>query len=446
MTFIKKILLGGAFATVVVPTTILMVSCSTSSNDTFDLGISEKTEAYYGQKLQEKLASDTDKSIVQRKTVLITAGGRVDDKSFNESAWGAIQLYSQQVNNTSRDHFNFEQTTNDTELDALYTKTIDQGFKTLVLTGFQQERTFKAWLDKSGNRAKFENSKAIVIGVDWDGSSFIPQGQFLGLGFASHEASWIVGQAASEYLHAKGLPPHLNTFGGGDSDGVTDFNNGFLQGMLDWNEANPDKLVKFYSGNNETNQIVLDTGFLETTQARNTINSIVGTTANSPRIILPVAGSLSNIALDSIKDKRSGQLLIGVDSNQALAFPNDKSIFFSSVEKKVAVGIYKAMVLLAGIPLDLEENGNSDLGFQGDFVAVGSEGIAKNAYVKYGFDKGLVGFSNSTLAGDDADIANKALDNAYKRFKDKKPTFESMEVASENKRILEGIIAKINAS
>lgn len=448
MSFIKKILLGGALSVLAVPATVLFVSCSTQENAPFDLGISEKTEAYYGEKIGSKLASDTDKTIVQRKTMLITAGGIVTDKSFNESAWGAIQLYEQQAQSTVKGTFTYRETKEDSELAKFYTEAIDSGYKTLVLTGFQQEKTFGDWLKMSGNTKKFTDSKAVVVGVDWNGSSFIPKGQFLGLGFATQEASWIVGQAASEYLTTKELKPHLNTFGGGIFDGVTDFNNGFLQGMLDWNKANPTKKVKFYTGNQETNQIILNTGFDDQKPGTTDIvNNIVGTTPDAPQIILPVAGSLTNLTLTNIKDKRSPQLIIGVDSNQALAFPNDKERFFSSVEKKVAVGIYKAMILLAGISLDFTEGEQSDNGFQGEFVPIGTETAsqpAKNAFVKYGLDKDLVGFSASTIKGSDGDIANQALANALDKFKANKPKFQDMTVADNNQKILDKIIVEIN--
>ncbi|MGL5643810.1 MAG: BMP family ABC transporter substrate-binding protein [Metamycoplasmataceae bacterium] len=445
MSFIKKMLLGGALATLAVPASILLVSCSSESSEKFDIGISKATEDYYGRKLEDRLASATDKTEVQRKTVLITAEGVVNDKSFNESAIGAIRLYQKQVQ-SNNDTFTYRETTSVTQLDNLYTQSLNQGFKTWVLTGFQQEAEFAKWIDKGNNRAAFIASEAVIIGVDWNGSSIVPEGQFLGLGFKTEEASWVVGQAAAEYLHEKNLPPHLNTFGGGEFDGVTDFMNGFLQGMLDWNTEN-EKKVQFWSGNAQSNSVVLDTGFAPDPAIVNKIKNIVGTTPNSPKIILPVAGSLTGTTLDDVKDKNNGQLLIGVDSNQALAFPNDKEWFFSSVEKKVAVGIYKAMVLLAGIPLDHTEAGVSDIGFQGDFSAAGvAGGTNKNAYVKYGFDKDLVGVSHSLLKGNDANIANRALTSAMFKFNTTPPKFEPMTNPLENENILNALIAQINGT
>ncbi|MGL5308681.1 MAG: BMP family ABC transporter substrate-binding protein, partial [Metamycoplasmataceae bacterium] len=331
MSFVKKMLLGGAIATLAVPASILLVSCSSNESDKFDIGISKQTEEYYGAKLEERLNFVNDKSIVQRKTLLITAEGVVNDKSFNESAIGAIRLYQKQVK-SNNSTFTFRETTSVSELDNLYTQSMQQGFKTWVLTGFQQYDAFKAWIEKGSNRDNFIASKAVIIGVDWNGSDIVPEGQFLGLGFKTEEASWVVGQAAAEYLNEKDLPRHLNTFGGGVFDGVTDFVNGFLQGMLDWNKANPTKNVEFWEGNSQAQEVYLDSQFIPTPDVINRISAIVGSTSDSPKIILPVAGSLTSNTLSDIKNKDNGQLVIGVDSNQALAFPNDAKWFFSSVE------------------------------------------------------------------------------------------------------------------
>jgi hypothetical protein len=96
--------------------------------------------------------------------------------------------------------------------------------------------------------------------------------------------------------------------------------------------------------------------------------------------------------------------------------------------------------MLAGIPLDFATCDTTDVGFQGKFV----EGTA-NAFVKYGFDKGLVGYSSSTLSGPSVVKANQFLRDAFKIFTDTPPTFEKMTDASKNQKILDGIIVKINS-
>ena len=437
MNFIAKKILGGLLLAGIVPATLLLTSCSTSSEEPFDIGISKETEKYYGEKITEQSFVTPEK--VMRKTMLITAGGLVNDKSFNQSVWEAMLLYKEQAGIIDKETITYRTTTDDVLLASMYDQALSGGYKTWVLTSFQQGPLFESWLKQSDNQAKFIASKAVVVGVDWDGSSFIPAGQFLGLGFKTEEPSWVVGYAASQYLSTTDKP-YLSSFGGGIFDGVTDFNNGFLQGMLDWNTANPDKKVKFHSGNKQANSINLSTGFLVTPEAMQTVEDIVGTGVDVPQIILPVSGSLTTTTIDNINDKRSSQMIIGVDANQSLAFPNDKGKFFSSVEKKTAVAVYKAIILLAGIPLDYNVCEINDLGFEGGFVE-----HQTNAFVKYGFDKGLVGYSSSTLSGPNVVQANKFLRESYELFKTKPPVFENMTIAANNQKILDDIIKKINS-
>ena len=436
MNFISKKLLGGLLLASVVPATLLFTSCSSTNEEPFDIGISEETEKYYGEKITEQSFVDPEKVI--RKTMLITAGGLVNDKSFNQSVWESMLLYKEQAGITDKETITYRTTTEDAMLSAMYDQALSGGYKTWVLTSFQQGPLFESWLKQSDNQEKFIESKAIVVGVDWDGSSFIPKGQFLGLGFKTQEPSWVVGYAASKFLSTTDKP-YLSSFGGGIFDGVTDFNNGFLQGMLDWNTANPLKKVKFYSGNKPADSINLNTGFLVTPEAIQTVEDIVGVGEDVPQIILPVSGSLTTTTIDNINDKKSSQMIIGVDANQSLAFPNDKGKFFSSVEKKISVGVYKAIILLAGIPLDYKNCETNDAGFEGIFV----EG-QENAFVKYGFDKGLVGYSPSTLSGPNVVQANKFLRESYEIFQTTPPEFANMTNAAENQKILDDIIIKIN--
>ncbi len=440
MLKIKKVLSLGFLITAIIPSTILFTSCSTNNGEIFNVDISQATKTYYGEKITNKL--NDDPISMNRKTMLITAGALVNDKSFNQETWGALQVFKEQAKITDKETITYRETTENSKLSPMYDQALSGGYKTWILTGFQHIDIFKSWLKQSDNQAKFIALEAVVVGVDWDGVSFVPQGQFFGLGFESQEASWVVGYAASEYLSSSNKPPHLSSFGGGVFEGVTDFNNGFLQGMLDWNTANPLKKVKFYSGNAQASTIDLTTGF--DPSSAGTIGKVVdliGTSKESAQIILPVAGGLIDVAIDDIKDKKSSQMVIGVDTNQSLAFPQEKSMFFSSIEKKVAMAIYKTVVMLSGIPLDfVSETGITDVGFQKDFVEK-----QKSQFIAYGFDKGFVGYSSSTLAGEEANKANLSLKNAMEEFKKTKPQFESMINSDNNQMLLDKIIEGINS-
>ena len=113
--------------------------------------------------------------------MLITAGGMVNDKSFNQSAWGALELYASQAGIKKGDGtIDYRETASDNELPTMYDQAMDGGYKTLVLIGFQQGMIFENWLAKANNKQNFIESKAIIVGVDWDGTKIIPEGQFFG--------------------------------------------------------------------------------------------------------------------------------------------------------------------------------------------------------------------------------------------------------------------------
>jgi hypothetical protein len=98
-------------------------------------------------------------------------------------------------------------------------------------------------------------------------------------------------------------------------------------------------------------------------------------------------------------------------------------------------------MLIAGIPLDFisTDKETNDKGFEGAFAI-----NVKNAFVKYGFDKGLVGYSSSTLAGEEAAKVNALLDKSFKLFNEKKPIFEVMTDASKNQTLLNAMVVQIN--
>lgn len=442
MAITKKLLLGlGALSFVTLPI-LSFVSCSSDSKESpFDLGIADEVKSFYGDKLNSLPVEN------KKRVMLITAGGKVNDKSFNQSANGALNLYKEQVGFSGDKEVMFRETLNDTQLDQMYTEAMTLNINVLVLTGFQQADTFKVWLEKPGNKEKFIASKAIVVGVDWNGSSFVPAGQFFGLGFKTQDASWVVGMAASEYLSTTSSP-YLSSFGGGVFDGVTDFNNGFLQGMKDWNKTNPTQKVQFRSGNKKVNEIYLSSGFEPTQDNIEEINNLLGTSkTESPQIILPVAGSLTNNTLTAIQQKRSNQLVIGVDSNQSLALPSFASKFFSSIEKRVALAVYKSLVMLSGVPLNYKDDNSDDKGFEGDFVSIANateSKLAKNTFVKYGFEKGFVGYSKSTIK--DGAQVDLLLQKYFDEFTKTKPTFEDIATdPTKNQTILNGLVTEINA-
>lgn len=407
MNTTKKLLLGlGGLATIGMAAATV-VSCSQQEDPIISGVDTYSTKHQVAEKIKKSI---DEKKFTKNSAKLITAGGRADDKSFNESLYEAMTMFSNESDNSTSSLL--AETTKNAELDEKYTNTLNDKTKIWVLSGFQQAQYFDTWLAKPGNYQKFIDNKSIAVSVDWDENTGwfdadgVPQkteqlinlknaGQLITLNFKPQESSYILGWAAAGYLSEKfGDKAKVNTFGGGTFDGVTNFTNGFLQAILDWNTTNPTKKVRFSGGKGDkVNSLNLSTGFDSSAAAAST--AISDANLSDAQILFPVAGSLT----DSLLNKLSGQknrMIIGVDANYSLAKPNDVDQIFSSAEKKVGVVLYQALIMLGDKsilkaiapttnPLLTFVEGKTSVAFKGGYAwdAVGqSENLNSNSETK----------------------------------------------------------------
>ncbi|WP_391591508.1 BMP family ABC transporter substrate-binding protein [[Mycoplasma] cavipharyngis] len=362
-----------------------------------------------------------DKKIKNSPITLITDSGIVTDNSFNQSLWEAISRVSVQagINNSG-----YQETTKSNDLPQQYNLALNDK-KIWVLSGFGQQEKFKEWLKVPANKKSFVEKKIVVLAIDWDfkdnNTEFMPQGQGISLNYKTEQSAFIVGYATAAYLAAKYHNEEtkrvVSGFGGGNFYGVTSFLSGWLAGIGYWNHNNTDindpaftnaknKKVKF---NQDT--IILDTGFSETTAVKQKVTALVK--EKTPQVVLPVAGTLTGTTLNAIRDS---QTVIGVDSNQALAFPAFKNKFFTSIEKRVGLTAYRVLSALLRDDLDsefLKQDASNK------FVLTGATNAA-NLHLFKGFNDRFVDYSPSQLANaNDRTLAEKALELGKKVFEEK---------------------------
>ncbi|MGL4343127.1 MAG: BMP family ABC transporter substrate-binding protein [Metamycoplasmataceae bacterium] len=441
----KKLLLGLGGMIVVSTTLLSVVSCSSDSNLYTKTNISGIQD--FSKKYEEKInAAIGNSSITAPKTMLITAGGKVNDNSFNQSVWEAVSTIGFQTKNLNNSYY---ETLNSNDLEKAYDAALSGNYKAWVLTGFQQSTYIEQWLNKGQNMQKIKDNKITIISVDWRVDSSTPKltklhenGNIITLNFRTQESAYVIGYSAAEYLFNNyGKDAAISSFGGGVSDGVTNFNNGFLQAILDWNETNSDKKIKFKSGGKNsgtiTDEIELNSGF---DSSDSKAREIVGRSVNSgAQIILPVAGSLSQTVLEEINKQGSSganKMIIGVDSNQAVAFPTFSQKIFSSIEKKVDVAVYKVLLQL------------SVKGALGADDILSSYDGTKSIDVVGGFDLDFVNYSKNTIKNQSEGINAillKNLNNFYKSGSFE-PTFDKdMTTSNDNQQELNELIQKINS-
>ena len=409
----------------------LVVSCASSgkkgvgqyvSSDIGDLqGQFNPGEAQNSKLIAEvaRIRTSTDetaKTLLNQKTILITTGGKKNDKSFNQSVWEAISKFSREVGQAENAFYETSVISNSAQFNA-YEYALSKGYKFWFLTGFQQEGQLASWLQIGNNIERFKANKTVVITVDWypgdapAAPNVLSQvrGHILGLNFKTQEGGFVAAYSAAQLLseiHAEDpnqFPSgatYLNSFGGGDFSGVTNFNYGFYEGLRQFNE---DMIAGTIFPNQAkylvraTAPVELSTGFAINNESKAKAERQVDN--QNPQVIFPIAGSLTAVAIDRARDKGRNQWVIGVDTDQSLAFPNDKGLLLTSVEKRIAVATYKALLTVYGLTgydasTSLLDNNHH---LDADRFILGSDGQKINFNSVGGYDEGFVGVSKSTL-------------------------------------------------
>ncbi|UUD38083.1 BMP family ABC transporter substrate-binding protein [Mycoplasmoides fastidiosum] len=375
-----------------------------------------RMQSYVQSQDQVFAAAKAAQTVQDLPITLITASGQVNDNSFNQSLWEAVSKVSQQAGITPG---SYQETRTETELAGQYQFALRSNKKIWLLSGFQQASELEKWLKVDSNKKAFVDNKIVVVGVDWvPPANIIPEGQSISLLYKTEESAFMVGYATAGYLAKKyendDAKRFVTGFGGGTFAGVTSFLSGWLGGVGYWNnanmttpflEANKAKPVKF---NQDT--IILNTGFADNANVRTQITRLVQ--EKTPQVVLPVAGTLTGTTLEAIKDTE--QLVIGVDTNQALAYPQFKEKFFTSIEKRIGLTAYKAMAELL-----LNKAATSEFLKQDETHRFSPLGSTKpsNVILNKGFSDDFVAYSASTLKDEtDRKLANDALAAAQTIF------------------------------
>lgn len=340
---------------------------------------------------------------------IVTAAGTVNDNSFNQSSWEAVQQLSAITGG--------EITSVDSAVDQLntnYSALINTNKNVWVLSGFQHGEHFINWMKNSENKSSFIEKKIVIIGVDWvDADNVIPKGQFISLTYKTEEAGWLAGYANASFM-AKKFPNDPDkrsaiTVGGGIFAPVTDFIAGYLAGIKAFNEKHPDKKTKITDS-----QININVGFKVVPTSKETLERLAS--KGSPTTLLAVGGPLTEIFSDTIANQ-SNRYLIGVDTDQSLVYTKTKNKFFTSILKNLGHTVFTVLA-----DLFTKKSGAKYLG---DF-----EFLSKNASVKLGFKEKFVDVAETSLQGEDKNHATEAISEAKKEFETKTKSVSAEQIRS----------------
>lgn len=265
----------------------------------------------------------------QIKAGMVTDGGTVEDKSFNEGTWTGLKEAEKDLNTKIQ----YLQPAGTTEADYLkeISNLYDAGFKFIVTPGYK----FETAVYKSQD--KYTDAQFVLIdGQPNDGNGNVKVGDnTLSIYFAEDEAGFLAGIAASVELKEG----DLGFIGGMEIPSVIRFNLGFQKGVAYANE---------HLGTNMSlkEENIVYEGTFENAAGGTQIAATMYD--RGVKAIFCAAGSVGNGVITEAKTRvNTGETawVIGVDSDQYNdgVYADGKSVILTSAIKKVDVATYDAI-------------------------------------------------------------------------------------------------------
>lgn len=239
---------------------------------------------------------------------LVTDVGKVDDRSFNQSAWEGAQ-------GSVADHAEYIETQNSKDYATNIQTFLDQDYDVIVTVGF-------ALGEATGIAAK-ANPEVSFIGVDQFQGEVVEN--YAGLIFAEDKAGFMAGALAGLLTESN----HVGAIGGTD---LVPPVVAFVEGVrLGAEYVNADATVSqaYHPGG-------MDVAFSDPTWGANTARQMLDQGAD---VIFAGGGSTGNGALSEIAKDGGEFFCIGVDTDQWNTVPDAQPCLISSAMKLIVPGV-----------------------------------------------------------------------------------------------------------
>lgn len=242
---------------------------------------------------------------------LVTDVGRIDDKSFNQSAWEGAQQAAEALGAAE---VNYVETTNATDYAANIALFADQGYDIIVTVGFAMG---EATLEAAGNYPDID-----FIGVDQFQGETVPN--VTGLVFNEDKAGYLAGVLAASLSESGTIASVLGT---DLVPPVVAFNEGYLNGAA---SVNPDIniIATYHPGG-------LDVAFTDPEWGATTAQQAIDQGAD---VVFGAGGQTGNGALIQAAGNE-GVWCIGVDTDQWETVPEAHPCLVSSAMKLITPGV-----------------------------------------------------------------------------------------------------------
>jgi basic membrane protein A len=242
--------------------------------------------------------------------------GKIDDKSFNQSAWEGVQKAKNELGAI----VNYIETTDSKDYDKNISTFADEGYDVIVTVGFGMGDATAA------AAAKYPNVK--FIGVDQFQGETIAN--VAGLIFPEDNAGFLVGALAAMMTKTGKIGSVLGT------DAVPPvwrFGEGYRAGAA---YINPDvEVFVVYH-----NDVGFDKTFTDPEWGAQTANAMI---AQGADVIFGAGGKTGNGAVEAAA--QAGKYAIGVDTDQYFTLPNAAPRLLSSATKEITSGVFDLLKL-----------------------------------------------------------------------------------------------------
>jgi len=265
---------------------------------------------------------------------LVSDDGGFNDKSFNQSALEGMERAADEL---GVDFIEVESSSaNDygPNLENL----IAEGCTFIVAVGFKLSADTIA-----SATANPEVDYAIIddwADADFDGTTDAPN--IKPLMFDTVQAAYLGGYAAASWSDASGVNK-VGTFGGIPIPPVTIFMDGFVDGVAKFNE-DMGGAVETFGWDVAAQDGSFTGGFAPNDTAKQTAQGILDQGVD---VILPVGGPIYQSAGSAITDGGTNTVMLGVDSDLAVADPSVADQVLVSIMKRIDSAVYEATLQAA---------------------------------------------------------------------------------------------------
>ncbi|UUM19332.1 BMP family ABC transporter substrate-binding protein [Mycoplasma sp. 1018B] len=377
--YIKKLLLG---TSLISPLTVLAatVSCGNNSHPKAPKELINQIEFHNDLKL-------TAEEVANIPKIAVIPDGNLYDKSFHQSGWEGVIGFAE-YNNIPFEKYDAYEITGST-LTEQYEAALNSGAKIFVLVGFDNQAPFTEFYKK--NKQKFIDEKIVVLTVDFATDAQETKGSVISLLYDTKPAAFMAGYAAGEYYsNLEESKRTYSTFGGQTFEGVTDYMEGFMKGIYYWNTQNPTKKLTWAANDNNVYTNALFN--INDNNKQSEVNNFV--ISHKPGIILGVGG----LWTQWVSSQQSVDVVVGVDTDQALADIASSHKYFTSIFKNIAQSVYEVLSYYVKDQFNKLDN-----------FSLGSE----NVVIKRSYEEKWVDISKTHLTTNNADKATTAIKNAH---------------------------------